>query len=121
MHSVPSTPVADRTKLVELRQPPVSINDPKGTGSVDGATPLSGILGSILGESADAQRTRLEQASKEARDLTDLVKRKKPELPVQNATGSEGTSKQGSKRKVGFAEEVEEIGTGKKAKVEDGT
>lgn len=56
----------------------MSINDPTGTGTIDGATPLSGILGSILGESAAEQKARLEEATKGAHDLTNLVKRKKP-------------------------------------------
>ncbi|MCJ1386811.1 hypothetical protein MMC17_009939 [Xylographa soralifera] len=65
-------------RLLELRQPPVSINDPRGTGAVDGATPLSGILGSILGESPESQRARIEEASQGAQDLTNLVRRKRP-------------------------------------------
>lgn len=113
-------------QLVEIRQPPVSINDPTGTGTLDGAIPLSGILGSILGESPAAQQARLTDASNNATDLTNLVKRKKPApvngeaSPTQAAT-SGGTSvdppKPQAKRKVEFDEEVVEVGTGKKARL----
>ena len=98
----------------------MSISDPRGTGSIDGAAPLSGILGSILGESAEAQKARIEQASKQANDLTDLVKRKKPTATTEANSGQNGSPAAGSKRRVGFAEEVEELSTGKRAKVEDG-
>ena len=106
-------------QLVELRQPPVSISDPTGTGSVDGANPLSGILGSILGESAAAQKARLEEASKDANDLTGLVRRKKgsgtasPQPPARKPTKT-------GKRKVEFDDDVADVGSGKRAKVLDG-
>ena len=102
-----------------MRQAPVSVNDPKGTGSVDGATPLNGILGAILGETSESQKARLDQATREANDLTSLVKRKKPTGSDEAQTIETGP-KPSSKRKVDFAEEVEELGTGKKVKVEDG-
>ncbi|MCJ1439097.1 hypothetical protein MMC27_008488 [Xylographa pallens] len=102
-------------RLVELRQPPVSVNDPRGTGAVDGATPLSGILGSILGESPESQRARIEEASQGAQDLTNLVRRKKPVKgdaePVLAAT-STGLAK----RKL---DNPEEPNRAKKAKSED--
>lgn len=115
-------------QLVEIRQPPVSINDPTGTGTIDGAIPLSGILGSILGESPAAQQARLTDASNNATDLTSLVKRKKPATAEQEqsppqVTTSGGTSvdppKPQGKRKVEFDEEVVEVGTGKKARLSD--
>ena len=96
---------------MDLRQPPVSLNDPTGMGTLDGSNPLSGILGSILGESPAAQKARLEEASKGATDLTNLVKRKKPAETEVQANG---------KRKVELSEEVEEVGLGKKAKITDG-
>ncbi|MCJ1477852.1 hypothetical protein MMC13_006525 [Lambiella insularis] len=91
-------------RLVELRQGPVSINDPRGTGAIDGATPLSGILGSILGESPEAQKARIEEASQSAKDLTNLVRRKRPagseveEMPEKEVTSS-------GKRKVSLTSE----------------
>lgn len=115
-------------QLVEIRQPPVSINDPTGTGTIDGANPLSGILGSILGESPAAQQARLTDASNNATDLTNLVKRKKPAAadgePSQPQNAKSGDTavdapKPQGKRKVEFDEEVVEVGTGKKARLSD--
>ncbi|KAI9749280.1 MAG: hypothetical protein M4579_006929 [Chaenotheca gracillima] len=113
-------------RLTDLRAPPVSVEAALSgpAGAPDGSNPMSGILGSILGESPSEQKTRLEGAMKDAKDLTGLVKRKKPtpaSVGAANANG--GTSSNGvngtGKRKVEFAEEVEEVGTGKKARVED--
>ena len=112
-------------RLVELKKPPVSINDPKGTGTLDGSTPLSGILGQILGESKEEQKKRLEEASVGAKDLTGLVKRKKARSPAgdeqatpsRTATNGHATTN-GKRKAVDFAEEIEEIGTAKKTKVD---
>jgi HAT1-interacting factor 1 len=113
-------------RLVELKKPPVSINDPKGTGTLDGSTPLNGILGQILGESKDEQKKRLEEASIGAKDLSGLVKRKKPATEENsassNTTTSNGIATNTWKRKaLGFAEEVEETGKAKKARVDEAT
>ena len=56
----------------------------------------------------------MEEASKGATDLTNLVKRKKPVESGMSQVNGNG------KRKVDFAEETEEVGTGKKARLEDG-
>ncbi|MCJ1399387.1 hypothetical protein MMC11_002589 [Xylographa trunciseda] len=102
-------------RLLELRQPPVSLNDPRGTGAVDGATPLSGILGSILGESPEAQKARIEQASQGAQDLTNLVRRKKP-TKVDAESALADTSAGLRKRKLNNSEGEISV---KKAKSED--
>ena len=113
-------------RLVELKKPPVSINDPKGTGTLDGSTPLNGILGQILGESKDEQKKRLEQASLSAKDLTGLVKRKKAKSPaaddnsIASNTTTNGRATNNGKRKADdFVEEAEEMGLGKKARVDE--
>lgn len=106
-------------QLVELRQPPVSINDPTGTGTLDGANPLSGILGSILGESPAAQKARIEEATKGAHDLTNLVKRKKPTSHDGQDTDKAITANGNGKRKVEFSGQVEEAGANKRAKTEN--
>lgn len=86
---------------------------------MDGANPLSGILGSILGESDTAQKTRIEEASKGAKDLTGLVKRKKASTaPSPQPVAGEAPNMNG-KRKAEFDEEVIEVGTVKKAKLSD--
>lgn len=110
---------ADISKLVDLRQPPVSLNDPTGMGTIDGSNPLNGILGSILGESPAAQKARLEEASKGAMDLTNLVKRKKP-AENEASKAAETEIQTNGKRKVELSEEVEEVGKGKRAKITDG-
>ncbi|ERF70220.1 hypothetical protein EPUS_00408 [Endocarpon pusillum Z07020] len=113
-------------RLVELKKPPVSINDPKGTGTLDGSTPLNGILGQILGESKDEQKKRLEQASLSAKDLTGLVKRKKAKSPaadeksIPSKTTTDGRATNSGKRKADdFVDETEEMGLGKKARVDE--
>lgn len=85
----------------------------------DGSNPLSGILGSVLGESPAAQKARLEEASRGAKDLTNLIKRKKSaEGEVSKVSEPLGSQSNG-KRKVDFKDEVEEVGTGKKPKISD--
>lgn len=86
---------------------------------MDGANPLSGILGSILGESYNAQKTRIEEASKGAKDLTGLVKRKKASTAPSPQPVAGDAPKPNGKRKVDFDEEVIEVGTGKKTKLSD--
>ncbi|KAL8795598.1 MAG: hypothetical protein Q9182_007515 [Xanthomendoza sp. 2 TL-2023] len=111
--------VADmEQRLVELRQPPVSIKDHSKSGE-DGVTPLSGILGSILGESPAGQQARFDEASKGAKDLSELVKRKKHTTNTTSETTKEDPAKTNGKRKVEFLEEVVEVGTGKKARLVD--
>lgn len=105
---------------MELRQPPVSVNDPNGTGTLDGSNPLSGILGSILGETPGAQKARLEEASKDAKDLTNLVKRKKPVDNGSSKPEKIAVPQPNGKRKVDSAEGVEEGAAGKRARVSDG-
>lgn len=114
------------SRLVELKKPPVSINDPKGTGTLDGAMPLNGILGQILGESKEEQEKRLEEASLGAKDLSGLVKRKKTkssitaETMASSSNAINGSVTANGKRKVdGFAEETGEAGTAKRARAEE--
>lgn len=97
----------------------MSISDPNGTGIIDGANPLSGILGSILGETQDAQKTRLAEASKSANDLTNLVKRKMPAKTEKQINDDESILQSNGKRKANSAEIVEDLVTRKKAKVDD--
>ncbi|KAL8700878.1 MAG: hypothetical protein Q9224_000761 [Gallowayella concinna] len=105
-------------RLVELRQPPVSINDPSKNGE-DGVASSSGILGSIRGESPAAQQARLDEAFKGAKDLSEHVKRKKHIANAAPEITKEDPAKIDGKRKVEFVEEVVEVGTGKKARLAD--
>lgn len=112
-------------RLVELKKPPVSINDPKGTGTLDGSTPLNGILGQILGESKDEQKKRLEEASLGAKDLTGLVRRKKAKSPAADEksapslTFTNGHAANNGKRKADdLPADVEQSGAAKKTKID---
>ncbi|KAL8930865.1 MAG: hypothetical protein Q9208_000406 [Pyrenodesmia sp. 3 TL-2023] len=108
-------------RLIELRQSPISIDNSATGGNGDETVPLGGILGSILGESPAAQREKLNEASKGATDLSNLVKRKKPSVnPASEEVEDDIAGKSGGKRKVEFVEEVVEVGTGKKAKLSHG-
>jgi len=109
-------------RLIELRKPPVSINDPTGTGTLDGTNPLAGILGQLLGESPEAKKARVEQVTEGANDLTGLVRRKKEKGAgagevVAPATSATGTATNG-KRKLDMVEEAEGEVEGKKFRTE---
>ena len=114
-------------RLFDLRKPTVSV---KEAGAKLDATenPVSGIMSQILGESKETQKKILEDAARGATDLSGLVKRKKPKTSVDGEGTSASATPEPSaqpasslngKRKVELAEVTEEIGTGKKARVED--
>lgn len=107
-------------QLIELRLPPFSIDERLGKGTNEGMHPLKGILGSILKDSPAVQKTKLEAASIGAADLTNLVKRKNATATRQLGPEIESIQLESNgKRKVGFVEEVVDVGTGKKAKLSD--
>ncbi|KAJ5491790.1 hypothetical protein LT330_009060 [Penicillium expansum] len=66
-------------RLVDLRRPPVSIeqNDQANEAM------LKGVLGQIIGQSATDQKAQLDAASKGATDLSAFVKRKPTKQPSQ--------------------------------------
>jgi len=72
---------------------------------------LSGVLGQVLGESPADQKARIEEAAKNARDLTGLVRHKK-KPKVEDGEAETATN---GKRKL----EEAEVGNGeaKKAKI----
>ncbi|KIX03905.1 uncharacterized protein Z518_07458 [Rhinocladiella mackenziei CBS 650.93] len=127
-------------RLKELREPPVSVK--AETDSQMMKDQISGILGSIMGSSATAEerKEKLAQVSETATDLTGLVKRKKPKsaqvngggesgigsaastpapLPVVAEGSGSGMAKSNDKRKVESMDDLEEVESRKKAKVED--
>jgi HAT1-interacting factor 1 len=119
--------VADmEQRLVELRKPPVSVKEAE---KAEENNALSGILGQILGgeKSKEEKQKMLEEAAMGAKDLSGLVKRKKAKGTESVTEGSASATPEPStmglnengKRKVEFADEVEEMGPGKKARVED--
>lgn len=77
-------------QLVDLRKPPVDVDTMLGADN-----PMSGILGAALGESSSETAARVEEAKKNATDLSSLVRKKaKTEEPSANTNGG------GSKRKA---------------------
>ena len=86
-------------------------------GTIDGSKAVNGILGSILGESSAAQKARLEEASKEATDVTKLVKRKR--LADSEASKASETHhiQSNGKRKIDFGDENEDVDIEKRARI----
>ena len=107
------------SQLSDLRQPPVSINDPKGYVTNQGSSQLTGILGSIHGKLPEAQKVGLEQAARGVNDITRFVKRQKRagdeplKVPAMDAPRISG------KRKVDVLEGDKALANGKKPKIED--
>ncbi|KAJ9300068.1 hypothetical protein DTO271G3_2185 [Paecilomyces variotii] len=102
--------VADmEQRLLDLRRGPVSV------GQNDDLNPLNGLLGQILGQAPEQQKAKLEEAVKNANDLSSFVKKKKqPAAAPAPATTPATTS---GKRSVDADSEQ----TSKRAKVEDST
>jgi len=101
-------------RLIEMREPPVAMNaamiGPNGM-SMDGpAAAIRGLLGSMLGASPEEQKKQLEEAKKNANDLTGMVKRKTKEAVPAAA---------GVKRKADDGAAADAKDNGKKARVED--
>jgi HAT1-interacting factor 1 len=86
----------------------------------DGSGALASVLGSILGESPEEQKARVEEATKNANDISGLVRRKKHAAETKRETKGETKTENGingnGKRKV---ESTEAEGSGKRARVED--
>ena len=93
-------------RLTDLRAPPVTMSAAEQAVGPADASALNGILGSILGESPEEQKARLEEAVKGANDLSGLVRRKKVE-------SKEGGGSNGVKRKA-----EGDLSPAKKVKVE---
>lgn len=97
-------------QLIDLRRPPVSIEEAeKGNEAF-----LKGILGQIVGQSPAQQQARLDAVSKEATDLSAFV-RKKTTRPPASAQGETGEQK--GKRRA--EESADESDSSKRARVED--
>lgn len=96
-----------------MKKPPVDL---KATLEAATGTAMQGILGSVLGESAQATEARVEEAKKTATDLTGLVRKKKKDEPLSTGASPGGSESNGTKRK---AEEPTGDESSKKAKVEE--
>jgi len=104
-------------KLNDLRDPNslTRLDDPTGAPET---MSLAGVLAQAMGETAAQQKTRIEEATKNARDLTDLVRhRKKPNTGGESDAAASTAAASNGKRKL---EEVEaEDGTTKKVRVDE--
>ena len=120
-------------RVAELRKEPVSV---KAESESEMREQISGVLGSLLGSGASEaeKKEKLAEVTQTATDISGMVKRKKPKNRTQADGGDSGFGSAAStpaampavaegsnlgKRKVGFVDEVEDVDTGKKAKVED--
>ena len=104
---------ANTAQLVDLRNPSVAL-DGEGSAAVGADPVLGGLLGSLLGETPAQKRTRLEEATKGANDLTGMVRHRKKEKVTVDAVAvpAEGAT---SKRKL---EDGGDAAGGKKARVD---
>ncbi|KAH2024903.1 hypothetical protein KXV65_008825 [Aspergillus fumigatus] len=93
-------------RLLDLRRPPVSVEQQ----NKESDTMLRGILGQIVGQPAVEQQARLEAITKDAKDLSALVKRKP--AGIQRPPRSESTEKRSA------PEQVEDEFNTKKARTE---
>lgn len=107
-------------KLFELLQPLVSVSDPASEGDVRSDHSLKEVLGSIMGESSMVQNAKLEEVSRSAIDLTNLIKRNKSTCKSVDAGSTKVIStKSNEKRKIEFDDEIVNVSIGKKAKIPD--
>ncbi|KAI9739028.1 MAG: hypothetical protein M1834_007240 [Cirrosporium novae-zelandiae] len=116
------------TRLEELQQAPALAQTQERL--PDLGLSKESLLGALLsqGVGREEQEKKVEEAVKGARDLSGLV-RKKPQEKTPRVTQTNGHSAEkedhrckkskGAKRKVGFAEEAEEMESGKRVRVED--
>ncbi|KAI9725532.1 MAG: hypothetical protein M1828_003020 [Chrysothrix sp. TS-e1954] len=89
-------------RLEDLRNPATNVVGATGPADAsDGSNALSGIIGSMLGASPSAQKARIEEATKNANDLTGMIRHKKTqdsEASSKRKAASEGERSNDSKR-----------------------
>ncbi|OCL09970.1 hypothetical protein AOQ84DRAFT_438640 [Glonium stellatum] len=107
-----------KQRLHDLRVDPTKQANPLAalTESADPAL-FSGLLGSILSTDPIAQKARIEEASKGANDLTNLVRHKKK--PVQPETPNKGSANGNGNGKRKLAADGDDRTEGKRAKTEE--
>ncbi|OCK75036.1 hypothetical protein K432DRAFT_362740 [Lepidopterella palustris CBS 459.81] len=108
-----------KQRLHDLRADPKQTNPLAVLG--DSADPVfGGLLGSILGADPAAQKARIEEAAKNANDLSNLVRHKKKaptEDPKNDSVNGSGSGS--SKRKLEVEKDGERGAEGKRAKTEE--
>lgn len=109
--------LTDQTQLKELHAPAVTMQAQSGSP----ADAMSGILAQVFGESNAESKARIEEATKNAHDLSGLVKKKKAKPAASSnsngATSGPAASSTNGKRKL--EEEPVDEGEGKRAKTEE--
>jgi HAT1-interacting factor 1 len=82
-----------KNRLVDLRNPSQALTTAGGPADIpDGADPLRGVLGAMLGTSKAEQAKRIQEATSQANDLSGLVKKRKAKV-VEDGAASEGKGK----------------------------
>ncbi|KAL2374368.1 hypothetical protein RJ035_006040 [Blastomyces gilchristii] len=100
-------------RLIELRRPPVSINEPS-----EDSNALNGILSQVLGQSSATDKTSmLQEAMKGATDLSSLV-RKKKRTPTTTAETSDTAEASGKRQLDPEAETADEPSPGKRVRLD---
>ncbi|OJD17811.1 hypothetical protein AJ78_02110 [Emergomyces pasteurianus Ep9510] len=104
-------------RLIELRRPPVFINDP-GEGIAD-SNALNGILSQVLGQTSAADKTSiLQEAMKGANDLSSLVRKKKRTPTADPSDRAEPSGKRQLEPESEAA--ADEPSPGKRVRLDDG-
>lgn len=105
--------------MAELKAPPVDVKDALYGPNSGKGNPIAGILGTTLGESPEDAAARVEEAKKNANDLTGLVRhKKKPTSDPGVGTAPEPNTNHDTNGKRKAEDDAEQIDS-KKAKVGD--
>jgi HAT1-interacting factor 1 len=81
-----------KNRLVDLRNPSQALTTAGPADVPDGADPLRGVLGAMLGASKAEQAKKIQEATSQANDLSGLVKKRKAKV-VEDGAASEGKGK----------------------------
>lgn len=87
-------------------------------GPSSGVNPLGGILGSTIGESPADAAARIEEATKNATDLSGLVRHKKKPKTSEATATKPGDNTNGADGKRKAEDDAEDSDNAKKARVE---
>lgn len=80
---------------------------------------MAAMFAAMIGESPAQAKARLEDATKNANDLTGLVRKKKPKAPQASNGSSASAGASNGKRKLDVDEVMGSEGDGKRAKTEE--
>jgi HAT1-interacting factor 1 len=85
-----------KNRLVDLRNPSQALTTAGPADVPDGADPLRGVLGAMLGASKAEQAKKIQEATSQANDLSGLVKKRKAKVMEDGSAGED----KGKKAKV---------------------